>query len=83
MFFFIIIFFKVQKIEEEERRNKRNGVNAVDCEIDHFILGNLSNQDQGLVIDEDQRGKMAPRRDSEKCRLLSLIKPVIYQLCKF
>lgn len=40
VFFFIIILFKGQKIEEEERRNKRLGIVVVDCDTDHFILGN-------------------------------------------
>lgn len=41
VFFFIIIFFKGQKIEEGEGRNKRLGiVVVVDGDTGHFILGN-------------------------------------------
>lgn len=57
--------FKSQKIGEEERGEEIRGMELMlIIETGHFIFGNSSSQNLGLVINKNRRIKMTPQRDS-------------------
>lgn len=63
----IIISSKVKKkIGKEERGEEIRGMELMMLiiETDHFIFGNSSSQNLGLVINKNRRSKMTPQRDS-------------------
>jgi len=62
----IIISSKAKKIGEEERGEEIRGMELMMLiiETDHFIFGNSSSQNLGLVINKNRRSKMTPERDS-------------------
>ena len=62
----IIISSKAKKIGEEARGEEIRGMELMMLiiETDHFIFGNSSSQNLGLVINKNRRSKMTPQRDS-------------------
>ena len=65
----IIISSKVKKLEEEERGEEIRGMELMMLIIEtgHFIFGNSSSQNLGLVINKDRNQDDSPERFI-KCR---------------
>lgn len=60
------LFKSQKKIGKEERGEEIRGMELMMLiiETDHFIFGNSSSQNLGLVINKNRRSKMTPQRDS-------------------